>query len=359
MSLSPEQLAMRKDGMTATDVAAIVNLHPYRRPVDVWMDKTDRALPFLGNMRTRWGNILEAPVRDDYAERYGVRVEVPGTLQHPVITWAMATPDGICYRPRYAVPVNGLEVKTHGWRAADDYGAPGSDEVPMYELIQCAWNMFVTGLDKWDLVAFIDNQPVDYHLYRDDELIGMLREEADKFRVDYVLADVPPLPDGSESYDRYLSTTYPHKKDADYLNIDQLPEAMLTMRALRRALEEQEHIEQEVEVLKQNLKAVCRDHSGLIWTDIERPKNVDRIHYKLAKDSKKVDYQSAWRGLVTTAQLALSIPSQDGAMDACLQALHEIADENRSLSSNTHSAPGTRRFNVPRHWSKNPSKDDE
>lgn len=358
MSLSPEQLALRKDGMTATDVAAIVNLHPYRRPIDVWMDKTDRAIPFAGNLRTKWGNILEGPVRDDYAERYGVRVEVPGTLVHPGIPWAMSTPDGICYVPRLAYPKNGLEVKTHGWRAADDYGEPGSDEVPMYELIQCTWNMFVTGLDRWDLVAFIDNQPVDYHLLRDDELIGMLREEAEKFRRDYVLTDTPPEPDGSESYSKYLSTTYPHKL-ADYVSIDDKPEAMMQMRALRRALEELETTETEVEILKQNLKAVCGEHSGLVWTDNDRPKKVDRIHYKKAKDSHPVNYQAAWRGLITTAQLALSIENQDGAMDACLQALAEIGDENRSLALHTSTAPGTRRFNVPRHWSKNPSKDEE
>ncbi len=361
MSLSPEQLAMRKDGMTATDVAAVVNLHPYRRPVDVWMDKTDRAIPFLGNPRTKWGNILEGPVRDDYAERHNVRVEVPGTLRHPGVTWAMATPDGICYVPRSAYPSNGLEIKTHSWRAADDYGAPGSDEVPMFELIQCTWNMFVSGLDRWDLVAFIDNQPVDYHLFRDDELIEMLRAEAEKFRVDHILADVPPEPDGSKSYDSYLSTAYPHKL-ADYLSLDDKPEALATMRSLRRALEELETNETEVEILKQNLKAVCGEHSGLVWTDLDRPKKVDRIHYKLAKDSPKTNYQSAWRSLVTEAQLVASVvrgPMEDGAIDAMMQALGNIADENRSLSQHTATVSGTRRFNVPRHWSKNPSKDEE
>ncbi len=360
MGLSPEQLSIRKEGITATDVAAIVGLHPYRRPVDVWLDKSDRALPFNGNTRTRWGNLLEGPVRDDYAERHGVRVEVPGTLTHPGCTWAKATPDGICYVPRNAYPVNGLEIKTHSWRAADDYGAPGSDEVPMYELIQCAWNMFVSGIDRWDMVVFIDNQPVDYHLFRDDELIEMLREQAERFRVDHILADVQPDPDGSKSYDNFLSTAYPHKL-ADYVSIDEMPEAMMQMRALRRALEDLETTETEVEILKQNLKAVCGQHSGLVWTDLERKKNVDRIHYKLAKDSRKVDYQSAWRGLVTTAQLALSVDHGDeqDSERAYHQALTEIGDENRSLALNTNASPGSRRFNVPRHWFKNPSKDEE
>jgi putative phage-type endonuclease len=360
MSLSPYQLAIRKTGITATDIAAIVRLHPYKRPVDVWMDKTDRALPFVGNDYTKWGNILEAPIRDDYAERHGVRVEIPGTLVHSGCEWAIATPDGICYRPRSAYPCNGLEVKVHNWRVAvDNYGEAGTDEVPMYELIQCVWNMYVTGLDRWDLVAFIDNQPRDYHLYRDDELIGLLVEEAEKFRRDHLETDTPPEPDGSDSYDSYLERLHPAKRRlADYLSIDEKPEAMMQLRALRRALEELETTKTEVEVLKQNLKALCGDHSGLSWTDNDRPKGIDRIHYKNPKDSKVTNWEAAWRGLVTTAQLALS-QEGEGSIDACLQALTEIADENRSIELHTAMVPNARRFMCPRHWKKNPTTDEE
>jgi hypothetical protein len=101
------------------------------------------AAPFAGNDRTKWGNTLEPVIRSDYAERRGLRVEVPGTLDHPTVTWAKATPDGICYVPGNAVPVRGLEIKTHSFRAAHWYGEPGTDAVPAHELIQCQWNMFI------------------------------------------------------------------------------------------------------------------------------------------------------------------------------------------------------------------------
>jgi len=358
MSLSPDQLAQRKAGITATDAAAILGLHPYRSPIDVYADKLGIAAPFLGNERTKWGNILEAPIREDYAERYGVRVEVPGTLAHPDVTWAMATPDGICYLPRQSHPRNGLEIKTHSFRAADDYGDPGTDEVPQHELIQCMWSLFVCGLDEWDLVPFVDGQPADYRIKRDDELIGIMREQCERFRVDHILKGVPPDPDGSKSYGSYLSTTYPQRKK-DLVSLDDKPEAMMLVRALRRELDVLAEAKTSSEIIKQNLKAVIGDHAGLEWTDPERKGGKDQIYYRIAKDGSKTDWEAAWRSLVTAAQLALGAthsrggPAKDEHIDVLLAALDEISDEKRSIALHTDTVPGSRRFNVPRHWSKN------
>lgn len=378
MSLSPEQLAQRKAGVTATDIAAIVNLHPYRAPIDVFLDKFNLAAPFAGNERTKWGNILEVPIRDDYAERHGVRVEVPGTLEHPTVTWAKATPDGICYLPRHAHPRNGLEIKTHSFRAADQYGDPGTDEVPPHELVQCMWNMFVSGLDDWDLVAFIDGQPAEYHIKRDDDLIEMLRDSGERFMVDHIRKESPPLPDGSGSYDRYLSTRYPQRahtatcpsrskppKPCDcvagtMLSLDGKPEAMMLVRALRAELAEFDRVETAVEIIKQNLKAVCGEHAGLEWADADAKKGKSRITYKVSKDGKKTNWEAAWRSLVTEAQLVLSVDhgdEQDHEREFAA-ALAKIADENRSIALHTDTVSGQRRFCVPRSWSKNPSTED-
>jgi putative phage-type endonuclease len=360
MSLSPAQLAQRLEGATATDVAAILDLHPYRTKIDVYGDKLGIAPPFAGNERTKWGNILEIPIREDYAERRGVRVEVPGTLTHPTVPWAMATPDGICYRPSQAYPDNGLEIKTHSFRAADQYGDPGTDEVPQHELIQCMWNMFVSGLDVWDLVAFVDGQPADYRIKRDDELIGLMREEAEKFLVDHVRKKVPPGADGSKSYNRYLSTRYPHKQ-ADLVSLDDKPEAMMLVRSLRAELDQLAQTKTSVEIIKQNLKAVIGEHSGLEWTDLTRPKKKDRIYFRTSKDGTKTDWEAAWRSLVIEAQLALSVdPNDDSDSQGDFhEALTNIADEARSRALYTETVSGTRRFNVPKWWSKNQDESTE
>ena len=295
MTLSPEQIARRREGISASEMAAIVGLDPYRSPIDVFLDKTGRAAPFAGNERTHWGNLLEDPIRNDYATRRGLLVTVPGTLDHPTLPWAKATPDGVCYMPDSAYPCRGLEIKTHSFRVAHLYGEPGTDEVPSHELIQCMWNMFVTGLDVWDLVSFIDGQPADYVIRRDDELIDTLRDRAERFLVDNVKADNPPEPDGSESYGKFLSTRYPHRSDAPYLAIDNKPALLADVAALRSVRAELDRLETEEATIEQRLKVAIGHLSGLEWTE---DKKKVRIHYKLAKDGEKTDWESAYVELV-------------------------------------------------------------
>jgi hypothetical protein len=225
------------------------------------------------------------------------------------------------------------------------------------------WNLFVSGIDEWDLVPFVDGQPADYHIKRDDELIGLMREECDRFRVDHILKGVPPDPDGSKSYGHYLSTAYPQRKK-DLVSLDDKPEAMMLVRALRRELDVLAEAKTSTEIIKQNLKAVIGDHSGLEWADPERKGGKDQIYYRIAKDGKKTDWEAAWRSLVTEAQLVLSVDSERKAgitaidVAAYYDVLTKIADENRSIALHTDTVPGSRRFNVPRSWSKNPNKED-
>ena len=356
MSLTPEQLAQRRAGISASDVAAIVGMHPYASPIDVWLDKTGRKEPFAGNERTKWGNILEPAIRDDYAERRGVRVEVPGTLDHPTITWAKATPDGICYLPGRGMPENGLEIKTHSFRVRDWYGEQGTDQVPAHELIQCVWNLFVSGLDVWDLVAFIDGQPADYVIRRDDDLIDMLREAAERFLVDNVKADKPPEPDGSKSYDRYLSTRFPHKGEA-FVSIDGRTADLSDVRRLREVRSQLGDLELEAETIAQRLKITIGVNAGIEWTD-PGDKRKSRITYRLAKDSEKTDWQAAYGDLLAKAKLVLGVDHGD-EMDherAFHDALKEISDHD--IATNIKVSPGSRRFLVPKSWSKKINQED-
>ena len=354
MSLSQAQLAQRRAGISASEVAAIVGLDPYRSPIDVWLDKTNRTQPFVGNLRTKWGHALEPLIRDDYAERRGLRVEVPGTLDHPTVTWAKATPDGVCYVPGNPVPVRGLEIKTHSFRAAHWYGEPGTDQVPPHELIQCTWNLFVSGLDIWDLVSFVDNQPTDYLVTRDDDLILMLRERTERFLVDNVKADKPPEPDGSESYDRYLSTRFSHK-DETFVSIDGKRDLLANMRRLRDVRSHLDEFETEGKRLEQELKLAIDDNSGLEWTETDKKKS--RIFYRKAKDSEKMDWQGAYHDVVLRAQLALSASKYGPSQAQATEALSQIADESAAAAAHMKVVPGSRRFIVPRAWSKNTKED--
>lgn len=384
-NLSPSQLAERARGITATDIAAIVGVHPYRSAVDVWCEKLGHAKPFEGNDRTKWGNLLEPVLRADYEQRKAVRVEVHGTMSNRERSWMKATPDGLVYERDDVWPVRGLEIKCHTIHLAYLYGAPGSDEIPQYELCQVGWNMAVTGLKRWDLVAFIDGQPIDYVIDRDDDLIDVLRVRAERFMRDHVQTGEPPPPDGSEAYTAWLKAR--HGSDqllATMVRVDGEPETMAQIENLRELRDQIADLEKREGIAVQALKLRIGEHAGLEWPNGKpAPKKgklagvvpCDRITWKLAAGSTFTNYRAAFDALQLRAQL-LSSALGDTAHRA-LTALDKFAEHQFENSRATISAAdvrdlikqlaqftedaakrqpevtptaGSRRFCVPRHW---------
>lgn len=311
MSLSPAQLARRLEGISATDVSAIVGVNPWRSRISVWQEKRGEAPPWVDTDRTRWGNILEPVIRADYAERHGVRVEVPGTLAHPDAEWMLATPDGVAYVS--ADPINGLEIKCHTIRLAHMYGAPGTDEIPLHEVCQCAWNLAVTGLERWDHVVFMDGQPVEYVVMRDEELIGQLREQCERFLIDNVRGGAVPEPDGSEDFSSWLLAKWKANPNPMIVLPADDPARQLIARA-KEIRAEAADLEKEHEQIIQALKVKIADFEGLTWTnDAGKP---EKITWKRNKPSVRVDVAGIARDSRQDAQLVLS--GQKAALERAL-----------------------------------------
>lgn len=383
-TLSPSQLAERASGITATDIAAIVGVHPYRSAVDVWSDKIGDAAPFIGNDRTKWGNLLEPVLRADYEERKGVRVEVHGTMQHRERPWMKATPDGLVYERAEVFPNHGLEIKCHTVHLAYLYGAPGSDEVPDYELTQCTWNMGVTELPRWDLIAFIDGQPIDYVIDQDRNLMDLLRLKAERFLRDHVQTREPPPPDGSAAYSAWLAARYSTDNALAALErVDHEPETMATITRLRELRDEIAALEAKEGKAVQALKARIGDNAGIEWPNgkpaPKRGKNkgvppCDRITWKQAAGGSFTNYRAAFEALQLRAQL---LAGHAPAIERALVALDRVsgaqfensratiaADDVRTILAELRDftvdaarvqppvtpTMGSRRFLVPRHW---------
>lgn len=379
--LSPEQIEQRLAGITATDIAAIIGIHPNRTEIDVWREKMGLAAPFLGNTRTKWGERLEPLVRLDYEERHNCRIEVPGTLTHPDHSWRMATPDGIAYF-NVNEAERGLEIKCHG----DDamrfvpgmvYGDPGTDEVPPWELVQCAWNIEVSRLPRWDLVSFYDGIPIEYTIMRDDELNGMLVERAEKFLVDHVQSKTPPAPDGSDSYGEWLKTRWA-KNSETFVDITMQPEIVLAVDALRDKKALAADLEVEIERIVQQLKVVIGENAGIVWPPERRNSKpaTHRITWKRNKDGAYTDHAGTLLDVRTTAAILGSGKAHelDALERLCLKyggayvgnttisgvdllkvvqlirsTLTDIA-RGANEASYQKSKPGNRPFLTPRNW---------
>lgn len=375
MGLTPEQVDLRRSGIAASEVAAIVGCHPYRSAIDVWLEKTGQAAPFDGNRRTVWGEILEPAIRADYERLHDVSVEVHGTLVHPERDWWFYTPDGLVYPRGQRSPERGLEIKVHGESAIRygglEYGPPGTDEVPVHEMIQCQWGIGGSHLERWDLIVFMDGAPLEYTIDRDDELIGMLEGEAERFLVDHVRTGVAPPADGSEGWDRWLDRKY--RASSDVLRrVDADPAAMAEIRALRAARQDMADAGRRCAAVEQTLKDRIGADGGLTWREPGRLKR-DAVRWKHNRDGVRDDWRTTAQdirlaaGLVAEAKrLAIESAAAElsmrpehrwlaEAVEAVMGALRSAA----TAPTATVTVPGARPFTVPRHWSRSRDAGDD
>jgi predicted phage-related endonuclease len=99
-----------------------------------------------------------------------------------------------------------LECKSASVFNRDEWGEPGSDQVPPSYLVQCVWYMAVTQCKRADLAVLLGNQDFRiYQIHRDMELENLVLDHAREFWFDHVLSKVPPSPVTEED----IRTLYP------------------------------------------------------------------------------------------------------------------------------------------------------
>jgi putative phage-type endonuclease len=161
-------LEQRRHGVGGSDAAAILGLSKWKTPLEVYQEKRGERHPQPDNESMLWGRALEPAIRQQYAERTGRVVRVPESIiTHPEHAFMLANLDGITDDRRV------LEVKTA--RIGQDWGEPGSDEIPQAYLLQVQHYMAVTGFEVADVAVLIGGS--DFRLYEvpaDRELQEML-----------------------------------------------------------------------------------------------------------------------------------------------------------------------------------------
>ena len=280
-------LAARVSGLGGSEIAAIVGEHPDKKAIDVWLDHTTGDRIDLAGDRADVGNLLEPVILSWYAvgtpkwPRVGgsLRVVKPPTVYHRDRPWHRGSADGLAFYPETiaphatdddavlrtgAEPDHGVEVKTHGWFAGRNYETADDGvpiEVPNDKRIQCVWYQALWEVDRWRLVALVDTHlRKTYEIHRDRELEAYLLEEADRFWRVNVLGGVPPDPDGSDSFGKYIAGRF-QKHRAELLPSS--PEIDAAARKLRRVCRAAKHVEREQDRLEQVIKLYIGDAAGV------------------------------------------------------------------------------------------------
>ena len=89
-----EWFAARREGITGTDLPKILGLSKYGNALAVWQDKRGEWTDDAGEA-ARWGQLLEEPVAEEWAERNDTIVERIGVVANVEYPWMRASLDRV------------------------------------------------------------------------------------------------------------------------------------------------------------------------------------------------------------------------------------------------------------------------
>lgn len=144
-SNTPEWLRLRKQGIGASELAAILGDTNWGSPLTVWQQKTSDEVVDIGTERMEWGHILEGPIRDEIGRRYpelGRVIPSEGLLQCVEYPWLLGTLDAQIDSPLYGVVP--LEIKNvSAYEEKNWFDSAGMIAVPPKYTVQVRQQAFI------------------------------------------------------------------------------------------------------------------------------------------------------------------------------------------------------------------------
>ena len=242
-------------GLGGTDIGAILGLSPYKTPLELWSELVSGEQPADRDLiHLRFGQHAESFIASEYERATDLFTAVHSpTLFHKkhgfmfghVDRFVLETPDTPAVVDGTITAEKLLECKTTSAFNKNDWGEPGTDQVPPLYLVQCAWYMAITECRSADLAVLIGNS--DFRLYtieRDLELEGLIMSHAQHFWHEHVLGKKPPEPISVQD----ASILFP--KEAPNSSVLANEEILQSITAYRKACTESQTLSEECEKLK-------------------------------------------------------------------------------------------------------------
>lgn len=286
-------LLKRRDYIASSDVAAILGLSKWTSPLQVWLDKKGLAEPSPGNEFMEWGNRLQGPILDAYAERFEARLlhADPWTLEVDTEQPRLASSfDSFIIAEDGQTRLMPVDAKNIGWRNPEEWGEDESDMIPIQYATQLMVQMMVTRTQAADLaVLFGGNKLVRFRAHFDPESAALIRERVGLWWERHIIQDVQPPVDGNDRTTEWLKGRF--KKNTEPDMIPATAELQEAARRYQEAHERATAAEQEKKAAGNVLRAAIGNHSGIAgictWTN-----NKDK--------AAGFDYEGAWKELTAT-----------------------------------------------------------
>jgi putative phage-type endonuclease len=127
-------LEERKKGITSTDASAIAGLNPWKTPLAVYLEKLGLVDPKPPTKQMLAGLRMEPVIAGLYEEETGQKLNAPNPFElvvRPDFPWLRTSLDRLLPEKNKIVELKNVAQKTNDW------GEPGTDEIPTYYIMQC------------------------------------------------------------------------------------------------------------------------------------------------------------------------------------------------------------------------------
>jgi putative phage-type endonuclease len=192
MALTPHQIEKRKTSIGASEVAAIMNLDPFRTAHDVYWAKNyaRHGVPAPEQKNTSGislGNALETGLRKAAEESLGVKIAKGWGKRMKGHPYLSATPDGVIK----GEPPIVVEIKySSGFKMA--WGGSGTDDVPDNYFLQCQTQMLVFGAQSAHLFALVGGEFRHHIILANAAIQDAILAHAQEFWRNHLEPAIPP-----------------------------------------------------------------------------------------------------------------------------------------------------------------------
>lgn len=247
----------RRGTVTASEIAAVLGLSPYYSPFDLWHHKRTGVDSQPDNKQTRRGRRYERLILEDFSEEHPeFAVALTGLCVNTERPWQACSPDGLVFdRERYVLqshgtldplavrdttgePVAVVEAKSAATR--DEWGEPGTDDIPLAYRCQVLWQMDVLGLPVAYVPVVFGFDYREYVVTMDEAAqadVKLMREAARAF-LDSIAADEAPPLDAHTATTRRLKRLHPQLEDAEVVVPDDVADAYTAAVAAAKAADQ-------------------------------------------------------------------------------------------------------------------------
>ena len=164
-----------------SDAAAAVGLSKWQPAYELWLEKTGQLVPKEERPaevaeRLEWGNEMEAAIGRVYSRRTGFKIQRKAQetgIRSKEFPFMLAHVDYVVVGQR-----RGMDCKNVGgiyYAQSDEWGEPGSDQVPTHIYLQAQHYMAVLDYELWDIAALVGGNNLQiYTVPRDSGVIADL-----------------------------------------------------------------------------------------------------------------------------------------------------------------------------------------